>query len=276
MRQFVSSLIFITGAFTAIESFAVTTSEHNYCEAILYGTDFGSQPSLFGDEFKAFATDHPEWRVAISWGKDNHFRMHLRMNEPITDRVLPNIPVPQQPLGTQFSVATVLPMSAGREEHSLGIFRVMPLREMDSHNVKYALTFKVDSMDKPLSKMDIITMYVAMAAVPYADHLILEQYLSLDAMDLNEAIPMRMLREAKNAGRADGEALKLVVPNIVRSLIAKGEPFKFIGRRHFASKRAEEKDLPSNLQEANRVYIQYHFGFPSLIQVKKSRNSSMN
>jgi hypothetical protein len=272
MRQFVSSLIFITGALTAIESFAVTTSEHNYCEAILYGTDFGSQPSLFGDEFKAFATDHPEWRVAISWGKDSHFRMHLRMNEPITDRVLPNIPVPQHPLGTQFSVATVL----GHEEHSLGIFKVIPLREIDSHNVKYALTFKVESMDKPLSKMDIITMYVAMAAVPYADHLILEQYLSLDAMDLNEVIPMRMLREAKNAGRDDGEALKLVVPNIVRSLIAKGEPFKFIGRRHFASKRVEDKDLPSNLQEANRVYVQYHFGFPSLIQVKKSRNNSMN
>jgi hypothetical protein len=276
MRQFVSSLIFITGVFTAIESFAVTTSEHNYCEAILYGTDFGSQPSLFGDEFKAFVANHPEWRVAISWGKDNHFRMHLRMNEPITDRVLPNIPIPQHPLGTQFSVATVLPMSTGREEHSLGIFKVVPLREIHSPNVKYALKFKVDSMDQPLSQINIITMYVAMAAVPYADHLILEQYLSSDAIDLNEAVPMRTLREAKNAARTDGEALKLVVPYIVRSLIAKGEPFKFIGRRHFASKRVEDKDLPSNLQEANRVYIQYHFGFPSLVQVKKSRNNSMN
>jgi hypothetical protein len=274
MRQFVSSLIFITGAFTAIESFAATASEHDYCEAILYGTDFGSQPSLFGDEFKAFAKDHPEWRVAISWGAANHFRMHVRMNEAITARILPSIPVPQDVQGTPFSVATVLRGSDGREEHGMGVFRVVPLREVRGHHVKYALTFNANSMERPLTEADLITMYVATATVPYADHLIVEQNLSRAAIDLNEVLPMRTLREAKSAGKADAEALNLVVPRLVRSLVAKGEPFKFIGRRHFASRGGGE--LPSNLQQASRVYIQYHFRFPSLIEAEKSRNSSMN
>jgi hypothetical protein len=144
------------------------------------------------------------------------------------------------------------------------------------YDVKYALALKVDSMEQPLSEVEIITMYIAMAAVPYANHLILEQRLSQSEIDLNETVPMRTLRVAKNAGRGDTEALKLVVPRLVHSLIAMDEPFKFIGRRHFASKGDEGNELPSNLHEATRVYIQYHFRFPSLIEVEKSRNSAMN
>jgi hypothetical protein len=241
----------------------------------VYGTDLGAQPNLFADQFREFARRYPDWRVAISWGEVNQFRAHLHITEPVTARVLPSIPIPNEDMGTPFSIATVLRAPDGHEEHAMGFFRAVPLREIHGRRVKYALAFDANSMDQPLSEADVITMYLATTAVPYADHMIVEQHLSLNTIDLNQALPMGTLREAKNAGRSDGEALNLVVPRLVRALIATGETFKFIGRRHFTTNGAGG-GLPPNLQEANRIYIQYHFEFPSLIEAEKSRNSSLN
>lgn len=268
MRQFVSNLIFITGAIAAPHSFTATASESNYCEAILYGTDFGSQMSLYGDEFGSFARKHPEWRVAISWGKVKRFRVHLRMNEPVTGRALPSIPAPQDSSGTRFTVATVLRAAEGHEAHATDFFRVLPLQEVGGGHVKYALATKADSPDRPLTEVDIITLFLAMAAVPYADHLVLEQHLSVEGLiDLDQALPLRTLQQAKRAGRADSEALNLVAPRLARSLIARGGPFQFIGRRHFISQAGHE--IPTNLESASRVHIQYHFKIPSLNPVLK-------
>jgi len=269
-------------------SAAPSESKNKYCEAVMYGTDLDTSPSLFGDEFKAFSRDHPQWRTAVSWGIDNHYRMRLGVEEPITHRYLPMVPLPQDIVGTQFSVATasgtdpdfdLFDLREKSSAHGMGLYSIAPLRTNQGAGIKYALKLSVSSKNEPLKEVDLITLYVALTAVPYADHMVLEQRLTRSSLNVDEVSAMRTVREAKFAGILDSEALNLVVPKLVRSLMAKGEPFKFEGRRHIALKAgAEGNETPSNLFDADHVFIQYHFAFRSLIQneVDKSKKRRMN
>lgn len=272
MKELVKRLFLFTVPFTIFETARASTDSEDFCEAIFAGKTLVYDSSFLNEEFNLFSKNHPEWMAAISWGGPT--RLILNLNEPITHQYLPSVPVPREGMETIFSVTTAAKSTfkfrrgvSGTHGHSVGVYRVTPFHLGEGGMTKFAIKVNVSAHGDRLDEMDLLGLYIAIAAVPYADRLVVEQTISGSSYNILEVETLRKIQTLKKEGQSDGVVLSNVIPRMVKQLVLKGTPFEFLGRRHWADKA---------LDEAGQVTIQYNFSIPSAVAQQQAEFSFLN
>lgn len=188
------------------------------CESILAGPGLLIGDSPYRRLLAQLVARHPGVRVLVSWGRPQ--REFLSLDQKPTSRAIPLLPFP----GNEEALVYVLVHEPGDTPGSglsSKIYRVEHLRVDEEHKV-YVVRVNVNQGAFGGRDLELISLYTALSAAPYASFLTIEQEIGPDKPLAVEAI-RRQFKEHPN--QPPKTVLKGLEPGLVRSLRSQGEPF---------------------------------------------------
>lgn len=191
------------------------------CQALLSGQSLLIGDTPYRRQLAKLVENHPEVRVLVNWGMPSP--SFIFWGDPITHKATPWFPFPGNPGGV-IEVSVAEPTSPAMYTRVYSVVQV----QLDESHSGYALKVNVSSEAFGDDDLEMINLYAALSAVPYASLLVIEQEINpkdegLNQKEAEEAVQF-ISSWFKKGGSVD-DALRGHEPQIVRLIRAQGEPF---------------------------------------------------